>query len=273
MKKSQNVRRILLCMLVTGLMTFTLSYDVAAQDSEQSSSKKGVVVLKVKKEDNGKTTVIDTTFNITSSAGQKEFEKFMAKHEMELENLGDELENIEVMVDMADFPDSMAKDSIVKQFRFIGKDARSPCFRWQSKPDGNNYEFDVPCHPDADFNHFQWYDDFENDFRPGRDMKVLRYNHDSPTLSDILGDIPMERVKSYSIKDRKNGKRIIIDIEDAPLLDNQDRVIIIREPGRQSHKRTNADRQMKVIINSDNSNQEEDPLETPPPPPPPPPKK
>lgn len=254
-------------MLISGLMTFTLFYNTAAQDSEKSSSKKGVVVLKVKKEDNGKTTVIDTTFNITTPARQKEFEKFIAKYEMEVEHLGDELENIEVLVDMADFPDSMAKDSIVKQFRFIGKDGRSPNCRWQNKHDGYDYEFDIPCSPDFDFSPFQGHEDFEGNFRPGRDMKVFHYNHDSPTLSDILGDIPMERVKSYSIKDRKNGKRIIIDIEDAPLLDNQERVIIIREPGKQSHKRTNADRQMKVIINSDDNNQKEYPLETPLPPP------
>jgi hypothetical protein len=265
MKKPQNNRNILLCLFISGLMTFTLSFNVAAQNSEKTFSKKGVVVLKIKKEDNGKTTVIDTTFNISTPAGQKEFEKFMAKHEEELENIGHELENIELSVDMPDFPDSMAKDSIVKQFRFMGKDGRSPHCKWQNQHDRYDYEFDIPCSPDFDFSPFQWYEDFDGDFSPGRDMKVFRYNHDSPTLSDILGDIPMERVKSYSIKDRKNGKRIIIDIEDAPLLDNHERVIVIREPGKQSHKRSNADRQMKVIIQSDDGKKSENPTEPPPP--------
>jgi len=268
MKKSQTNRNILLCLLISGLMTFTLSFDVAAQNSEKSLSKKGVVVLKIKKEDNGKTTVIDTTFNITTPAGQKEFEKFMAKHEEELEHLGDELENIELSVDMPDFPDSMPADSIIKQFRFDCNEARSPHCMWKNKHDGYNYEFEMPCSPDFDFSPFQGYEDFEENFRPGRDMKVLRYNHDSPTLSDILGDIPMDRVKSYSIKDRKNGKRIIIDIEDAPLMENHDRVIIMENNGRNSHKMQKGDRQMKVIIKSDDGKKSGNPDEPSPPPPP-----
>jgi hypothetical protein len=273
MKKSQNIRKILLCVLISGLMTFTLSYNTAAQDSEKSSSKKKVVVLKIKKEDNGKTTVIDTTFNIATSTGQKEFEKFMAKNELELEHFSNEPENIEVLVDMADFPDSLSKDSIVKQFRIIGKDGRSLHYGWEDKSDGYEYDFDIEGSPDFDFSPFQGYRDFEDNFHPGLDMEVLRNHPNSPTLSDILGDIPMAQVKSYSVKDRKNGKRIIIDIEDAPLLVNENKVIIIREPGKQSHKRAHPDRQKKVImIKSGDSNQMEE-LEVPPPPPPPPPKK
>ena len=141
----------------------------------------------------------------------------------------------------------------------MGKNIRSPHFRWQDKQEGYDYEFDVPCMPDIDFPCFKWDEDFEEDFSPGHDMKVLRYNNKSQSLSDIIGDIPMDRVKSYSIKERKNGKRIIIDIEDAPLFEKQDRVIIMREPGRQSHKRTIADPQMKVIIKSDDSDQTGEP--------------
>jgi hypothetical protein len=232
MKKSQNIKSILTCMFITGLLTFTLSFNGSAQDSAKSVSKKGVVVLKIKKDNNGKTTIIDTTFTITTPFDHKELEEYLKKHEEELGKLGKELENIEVLVDVPDFPDSLATDSEMKQFKLMGKNIRSPHFRWQDKPEGYDYEFDVPCMPDVEFPCFKWDEDFKGDFRPGHDMKVLRYNNKSQSLSDIIGDIPMDRVKSYSIKERKNGKRIIIDIEDAPLFEKQDRVIIMREPGK-----------------------------------------
>jgi hypothetical protein len=61
----------------------------------------------------------------------------------------------------------------------------------------------------------------------------------------------MERVKSYKIKDRKNGKQIIIELEDGPIIEKSNRVIIIREPGKSSGKKNEYNRQMKVIIDSD----------------------
>ena len=265
MKKSQNNRIIILCIFFAGVLTSLFSLTSAAQDSSKTKSKKKMVVLKIEKDDNGKTTVIDTTFNINSPSGQKEFEEFLAKHKEELENIGDELENIDISVDMPDFPDSTAADSMVKQFRFFADGARSPHYRLHNKYDGYDYEFDVPCLPDVDHSPFQGYEDFEGDFRPGRDMKVLRYNHDSPTLSDLIGDIPMDRVKSYSIKDRKNGKRIIIDIEDGQLIHNQDKVIVIREPENPHHKKVSPERQMKVIIKTDDGKKSENPNEPPPP--------
>ena len=42
----------------------------------------------------------------------------------------------------------------------------------------------------------------------------------------------MDRVKSYSIKNTRNGKRIVIDVEDGPGFDRRDRVVVIREKGR-----------------------------------------
>jgi len=275
MKKFQNIRSILLYVLITGSLTLMLSLPVAAQDSAKTRAKKGTVVLKIKKNDNGNITVIDTTFNITTPAGHKEFEEYLKKHEEELENLGEELENIEVFVDMPDFPDSMGADSVIKYLRFSGNDKRSPHLSWQDREGGfdYSYDFDIPCHPDFSSPPFHGYEGFDEEFLPGQDLKVFRHERTRQTLSDLIGDIPMDRVKSYSIKDRKNGKRIIIDIEDAPFLENQDRVIIMRSDERPSHKRTHSDRQMKVVIKTDDSGKVEKISGTPPPPPPPPPVK
>jgi hypothetical protein len=209
MKKVQNTKSIALIMLITGLLTFILSFNVEAQDSLKTKGQKGVVVLKIQKDDNGKTTVIDTTFTITTPDGQEELEKYLKKHEAELKNLDEELD----------------------------------------------YDFDIPCSPDIPSPHFPGFEGFEGEFMPGCDMRVFRYDNKRQTLSDIIGDIPMDRVKSYSIKDRKNGKRITIDIEDVPLFEKQDKVIVIREPGRPPHKKDQSERQMKVIIKSDDDTQ------------------
>jgi hypothetical protein len=268
MKKYQSFVRILLCALITGTLASVLSFPASAQDSTKTVSKKGIVVLKIKKEDNGKTTVIDTTFTITNPSGQMAFEDYMKKHEEELGKLGEELENIEVLVDIPDFPDSMVSDSVIKQLKFIGKDFSCPRHRWHGKPEGFDYEFNNPCPPDVSFPPFHGYDDFEEEFLSDHDMRVFRYDNQKQTLSDIIGDIPMDRVKSYSIKDTKHGKRIIVDIEDGPLIEKKDRVIIIREPGKSVHKKDHSGSQMKVIIKSDDDRQTEKPDEPSSPPPP-----
>jgi hypothetical protein len=241
MKKFRNMKNIFICTTLSVMITFSFSFKLAAQDSTKARTKKGVVVLKIRKDDNGKTTVIDTTFNIATPAGHAAFEEYMAKHEKESEDLGKEIDNIEVLVDVPDFPDSSEADSVIKQFKFFAKDIQCPHFKGKNKPQGWDYEFEIPCPPDFDLPPFQGYEDFDGEFHPGPDMKVFRYDNKGQTLSDILGDIPMDRIKSYSIKDRKNGKRIIIDIEDAPLLENQQKVIIMQGPVRPSHKKIDAD--------------------------------
>jgi hypothetical protein len=74
----------------------------------------------------------------------------------------------------------------------------------------------------------------------------------------------MDRVVGYTIKDRKHGKRIVIDLNDAPMFERQERVIVLRDPGKMHRKRDNQERQMRVIVDTD------DDKSIPPPPPPPP---
>jgi hypothetical protein len=250
------MKKFILVTLISVLITFALSFSVIAQDSTESKSKKAKIVLKIKKDYNGKTTVIDTTFTLSTPASHKEFDEYLKKHEEELDNLGKELENIEVFVDMPDFPDSMATDSLIKQLKFVGKGIRTPHFNWHNRSQGYDYDFEVPCPPDFP-PPMHRNEGIERDYSRDHDMKSFHYENNRPTLSDILGDIPMDRVLSYSIKDRKNGKRIIIDLNDEPFPEKQDRVVIIREPGKQAQKRDHSDRQVKVIIKSDDGKQNE----------------
>jgi len=71
-----------------------------------------------------------------------------------------------------------------------------------------------------------------NECMPGH--QVLAMPNRGESLNDVLGDIPMSRVKSYKVIDKKGGKRIIIDIQDAPLGGDHSNVIYmgIPHPGR-----------------------------------------
>ncbi len=97
--------------------------------------------------------------------------------------------------------------------------------------DEMDFRFDMPCLPDMDIEKFS---DFNGKHLfPIPEMRMSQRGQGD--LSDIIGRIPMERVKSYSVKDRKGGKRIIIDIEDAPFFDQQDRIVVIKQPRSFGH--------------------------------------
>lgn len=87
------------------------------------------------------------------------------------------------------------------------------------------------------------------------------------TLSDLIGEIPLDQVKQYSIKERKGGKRIIIDIDDAPVVTQRDRIIYregVPMKGRDRYMRRQP-KEVKVIIKAE-SEEEENVPKTPEPP-------
>jgi hypothetical protein len=194
------------------------------------------VIIKIISDDNGKTTVIDTTMEIA---------------------------------------DPSMMDSVQKEFDkviMIGKGGRHPHFNCRNLPQGFSYDFDVPPLPDCPLDldepeGLEW-----EGMAPGPERRIMRNGGNHKTLTDVLGDIPMDRVVSYSIKDRKNGKRIIIDLNDAPVIERQDRVIVIREPGRMDRNRYHSERKVRVYVDPDDDVQtfetpaSPDPLMAPPPP-------
>jgi len=195
-------------------------------DKKESSEK---IVLKIIRDDNGKTTVIDTTMEM---------------------------------------PDSTMLDSLHKEIDkviVLGKGGKHARIRMHQMPEGFNYDFEMPSMPDCpaleDLDEIEWEgmvprQNMENCFwdqrGPGPERRVIRSGGDHQSLNDVLGDIPMDRVVSYSIKDRKGGKRIIIDLKDAPMFERHENVIVIRDPGRAPRNRNHSGRQVKVYVNDDN---------------------
>jgi hypothetical protein len=187
-----------------------------------------------------------------------------------------------------EMPDSGMMDSVSKEIDKvirIGKGNHSPHVKFHCMPQGFAYDFETPEIPDClmDLDELEGFErdaeELEKDMQericermaPGCERRVIRSGGKGQSLNDLLGDIPMDRVVGYSIKDRKNGKRIIIDLDDAPMFDTQHEVVVIRDPGRVKRTGNHSGRQVKVYMNSDDDEQSEKATETTPPPPPPPP--
>jgi hypothetical protein len=254
MKISSFKLKIALVSGAAALLAIFITHQAFSQEpAKKESSRK--IVLKIVSDDNGKMTVIDTTIIGT---------------------------------------DDMMMDSINEEISKVielNKDGRHMRVKVCKEPDGFNYNYELPCTPECMMD-LERLEDLElpgmdrsmRDFEfegmpPGAGLRIMRSGGNGQSLNDLLGNIPMDRVVSYSIKDRKHGKRIVIDLDDAPAFERQDRVIVIREPGRMRSGRNHPDRRVRVIMNSEDGDEKMDKSveqlgsQVPPPPPPPPPDK
>ena len=125
-----------------------------------------------------------------------------------------------------------------------------------------DFKTDFPEIPECE-GMWQNIDDEEIDMRvlcPQSGMFRFNYDDGPGSLNELLGNIPLECVKSYSIKDRKDGKRIIIDIDDRPMPGSREKTVIIRgtgKPAKMHYRHENPDRDVRVIIKTDKDDDKE----------------
>ena len=162
---------------------------------------------------------------ITGPVFSQETAKKESSKKVIIKIISDDNGTTTMMDTIMDIPDSMMSESVNEEIHKEVEDVMLECM----PPGGQGCEMSAGRHP--------------------------------RTLNDFFGEIPMERVVSYSIRDRKGGKRIIIDLNDAPIFERPNNVIVIREPGRINSRMHHPEHQVKVVVNSDDS--------VPPPPPPP----
>jgi hypothetical protein len=117
---------------------------------------------------------------------------------------------------------------------------------------------------DHNFNPREFNFDYNFDFpeRGEIPQRLLREfgNENDRSLNDVLGDIPMDQVKSYSIQDTKDGKRIVIELNKEPLTRHHKEVIILRSPRPENTYKRDYDKpqmKKKVIINNGDEDEEE----------------
>ena len=239
MKTLFNMKDIFLAVILSAILVLVFSFPAHAQDKKPGFSKQAKIVVKIKKGKDEKTMVIDTTFNLNDLKSQKELDEYIKKIDGDLNGGSDKMKNMEVTVNIPDLPDSLDSDSLESHIICIKKGDKSPCIYMRKLPGGFDYKFDIPCCPDLSdlsgcckkYMKFGNMPECKEKMRECED-RMKEFGEKEESLSDLLGDIPMDRVKSYKIKDTKNGKRIIIDVEDAPFFPRgkHRKMIIMSDP-------------------------------------------
>ncbi len=242
MKIKSNMFKIGLALGAAVVVAIFITRPAFSQEPAKKDGQKKIT-MKIVSNDNGTTTIIDTTMEMPDEAM--------------IDSVKREIDKVVLMHDR-------------------GKRVK---VKVHGMPQGYSYDFELPRLPDCPMA-LEDLEDFELEGMPscremescdrelmgqGPGCRVMRSGEGGQSLNDLLGNIPMDRVVGYTIKDRKHGKRIVIDLNDAPMFERQERVIVLRDPGKMHRKRDNQERQMRVIVDTD------DDKSVPPPPPPPPP--
>lgn len=229
---------------------------VTVYASSEPKAKDGKMKVRIVKEENGKRSELDTVINTQGGIEGADLDKLMKDMhvqikdaESEMKEAGDQMKNIQIYINGMD--DSVSGDSSSKCQRMYKFSMPGCCPRFHDRDFSHafNYNFempDIPQSPDMD-------EELENEFfhGPAHGQQFFEMPDKGESLSDVLGNIPMSRVKSYKIIDKKGGKRIIIDVQDEQGF-GQNNVIYIN--GNHSHSRpprgNGHQKEMKVIINS-----------------------
>ena len=147
---------------------------------------------------------------------KEKLDALMENLEGKMEDLKAEMKDLQLS--FSSFGDSAVNDSSghrkVYTFRFNRKPS-CPRIRIHENPGAFNYNFEMPDIPD--FPELPRIIEREWGNGPERYLhgpEIMTIPKRGESLSDVLGNIPMSRVKSYKIIDKKGGKRIIIDLDD-----------------------------------------------------------
>jgi hypothetical protein len=222
-----HFRNILTIFGLSVALTIFITRPGFAQDTTKTKGDKRVrIVAKIITDKNGKTNEFDTTLNLDRNLKPGEEKELMKGFEMRFKDLGEQMKDLEVEMNEVRLPDTGMMDSIQQLTERAMKhqgDLRKFHFRRNFSPRAFNFDyyFDMPdlAEPQQHFLR-----EFNEENSEGMSEGK------GGSLNDLLGDIPMDKVKSYSIKDTKDGKRIVIELNNEPLIEHRREVIILRSP-------------------------------------------
>lgn len=206
-------------MVIGGVILFTIFIIKTTNAQNTGTNEKGkekTIILKVVTDKNGEKTVIDTIFTIPEGSDFPEGINLKKKIIEEMEGLEGEMKELQLQM-FVDETDSTLMDSLQKSVGKMLLITKGPKDRIRihcEKPGEPDFDLDVPCKLEQlrklkDFD----YQRSESNWRDP-DKRIYRFKNKGKTLSDIIGEIPMESVRNYSVKDTKYGKKIVIEIED-----------------------------------------------------------
>ncbi len=179
-------------------------------------NKDGEVNIRIIKEENGKKTEIDTVISSQAGIDSEDLEKLMKTMHLQMKDADNQMKDVNVYIStMNDSVSSDSSDHHQYRIKVVGpKCCRQ--IRIKGSPPAFNYNFEIPDIPEPPDAPEYFENEIFNHQAPGPNVIISKRRGES--LLDVLGDIPMNRVKSYKIIDKKGGKRIVIDIEDGPSL-------------------------------------------------------
>jgi hypothetical protein len=258
-----HFRDILTVIGLSIVLTIFITHQGFSQDTTKTKGDKKIrIVAKIIEDKNGKRQEFDTTINLDRKLKPGEEREMMKEFEMRFRDLGEQMKDLEVEMNEMRLPDSGMMDSARHYTERIFRHRGGPGnmhFRRNFSPRAFNfdYNFEMPDMPDIPQPLIEEFNDENAPEMP--DMNQIMHPGDGGSLNDLLGDIPMDRVKSYSIKDTKNGKKIVIELNNEPFIENHKNVIIIRShrPEGRHGEGQRHQMQKRIIIREGNQEKEE----------------
>ncbi len=258
------LRDILTVVGLSILFTILISRPVFPQDTTKMKGDKKVrIIAKIVEDSNGKNQEFDTTINMDRKLKPGEEQELMKSFRMRMKDLDEQMKDLEAEFNNMSFPDSSMIDSAR---RFADRALRN----WKGHGDfrfnhnliprefNYDYHFDVP---DFDEPPQKFLKEFKDENGRGDLNEEYQYRSkgEDKSLNDLLGDIPMDKVKRYSIQDTKDGKRIVIELKKDPFIERHRDVIIIRTPRPENlNRQDNPQIRKKVIIKEGNQKDDDD---------------
>jgi len=188
----------------------------ASPGSQDNQNQQGVYKIKIIKDDNGKKVVIDTTISIKGGMDKEKLDEWIGNLEGQMADLEEQIKDLRLS--FGSYKDTAVNDSSghrrAYSFRFHSGPSCHGITGYEN-PGEFNYHFEMPDFPEIHEFPELMERDRENGWQghsQGSGVLVIP-GRGGESLRDVLGNIPMSRVKSYKIIDKKGGKRIIIDLD------------------------------------------------------------
>lgn len=188
----------------------------ASSDSQDKQNQQGVYKIKIIKDDNGKKIVIDTTISMKGVMDKENLDELMGNLEGQMEDLKEQMKDLQLS--FGSLEDTAVNDSSghhrAYSFRFHSGPSCHGIIGYKN-PGEFNYHFEMPDFPEIhefpELKEREWRNGWQ-EYSHGPQVMVLP-GRGGESLMDVLGNIPISRVKSYKVIDKKSGKRIIIDLD------------------------------------------------------------
>ena len=213
MKKSMLISNPVVLILLAVSMIFLFIRSSSGQDTVAKKPQK-VMKIKLDMDEDGESVSIDTAFILDDEESMEQFQQAMKQYHAKMKKMGKYMNQLDIELDGEELEKAMQEVQSSLQDTYIDISKRGNFYR-NARGARHREHFNRP-------GNFHFYGP------PERCREAFRVKppKKGESLSDVLGDIPMSAVKSYKIKETKNGKRITIEISDDIIFNHDEDIFI-----------------------------------------------